>query len=58
MQRYQTLILEGAFKEVRGLEGIFEYVEIVFKKRVIKLIYSEKATKFCKISTLDLTITT
>ena len=45
----------------------FRYVEIIVarykstyeeKENWLKLIYSEKATKFCEISTVDLTVTT
>ena len=43
------------FKKRKRLS--LELADIVGKKEVI-FIYSEKATKLCKISTLDLTITT
>ena len=31
-----------------------DFVSKTYKKRMLKFIYSEKATKFCEISTVDL----
>ena len=32
------------------------FIGLLLDSRILKFIYSEKATKFCKISTLDLTV--
>ena len=51
------------FIQTRRLFGTLEYVLQFFSLisdglgGVLKFIYSEKATKFCKISTVDLTVT-
>ena len=47
----------GEFNKSRGIFYLFKTVSFALDLRV-KFIYSEKATKFCEISTVDLTITT
>ena len=42
-------------EEEISLQSLMAFTSSTYQ---LKFIYSEKATKFCKISTLDLTITT
>ena len=52
----QLLLKKWVTENVRNLTLICLKVEVYFQ--LLKFIYSEKATKFCEISTVDLTITT
>jgi hypothetical protein len=46
--------IEGAIKEILGFEAtLFVYIGL-WKCAIVKFIYSEKATHFSKISTVDL----
>ena len=51
-----VVIIVSAWRDSQSMSG--ESVNYIEKKLTLKFIYSEKATKFCEISTVDLTITT
>ena len=53
---YETLptFSKKKFVTKRRMALFFQYKNAIY----VKFIYSEKATKFCEISTVDLTVTT